>query len=84
MNEPNKLFERFMMKGELKHGGNPILRWMASNATAKTDASGNIKPDKSKSTEKIDGVVASIMAVGLTLADTPESDTIVTSPMREF
>lgn len=84
MNEPSKLFERLMMKGELKHGGNPVLRWMASNATAKTDPAGNIKPDKAKSTEKIDGIVAAIMAVGLTMAEAKESDTIESSPLREW
>ena len=73
MNEPSKHFERLIMSGELRHGGNEVLRWMASNATAKTDPSGNIKPDKSKSTEKIDGIVAAIMAVGLAM--TPDIET---------
>lgn len=67
MNEPSKHFERLIVSGELRHGGNEVLRWMAGNATAKIDPSGNIKPDKSKSTEKIDGIVASIMAVGLAM-----------------
>lgn len=67
MNEPSKHFERLIVSGELRHGGNDVLRWMAGNATAKIDPSGNIKPDKSKSTEKIDGIVASIMAVGLAM-----------------
>ncbi len=55
MNEPSKEFERLIMAEQMRHGGHPILRWMASNAVAKTDPSGNIKPDKQKSTQKIDG-----------------------------
>lgn len=73
MNEPSKEFERLLMSEQLRHGGNPVLSWMASNATAKTDPSGNIKPDKAKSSEKIDGIVASIMAVGLAI--TTENNT---------
>lgn len=84
MNEPSKYFESLMMKGDLKHGGNEVLRWMASNATAKTDPSGNIKPDKQKSTEKIDGIVASIMAIGLAMTDKTESNIIKNSPLREW
>lgn len=74
MNEPSKHFERLMMSEDLQHGGNAVLRWMASNVTAKVDPSGNIKPDKSKSTEKIDGIVASIMAVGLAMTADVEPD----------
>lgn len=84
MNEPCKEFERLIVSGKLKHGGNPVLRWMASNATAKIDPSGNIKPDKAKSTEKIDGIVASIMAVGLGMNPEKDERTIETSPLREW
>ena len=45
------------------HGGHPVLTWMAGNLVARQDPAGNIKPDKAKSTEKIDGMVALIMAV---------------------
>jgi len=51
-------------RGEFHHGGNPVMRWMASNVTVKIDPAGNMKPDKSRSTEKIDGVVSAIMALG--------------------
>lgn len=64
MSEPSKEFERLVVSGKLRHGGNPVLRWMASNVAKTEDAAGNIKPDKEKSREKIDGVVAVIMAVG--------------------
>ncbi|WP_422667057.1 terminase TerL endonuclease subunit [Billgrantia montanilacus] len=40
------------------------MTWMASNVTVETDAAGNVKPSKKKSTEKIDGIVSSIMAIG--------------------
>lgn len=47
----------------MRHGGHPVLRWMADNVTVTSDSNGNIKPDKKKSTEKIDGIVALVMAL---------------------
>ncbi len=64
MAAPTVAFERLVLAGMLRHGGNPILRWMASNVTVETDAAGNIKPSKAKSQERIDGIVAGVMAVG--------------------
>jgi phage terminase large subunit-like protein len=55
--------------GELLHGGNPVLRWMASNVSIKPDTAGNIKPDKAASCERIDGIVAAVMAIGLATTD---------------
>jgi phage terminase large subunit-like protein len=72
MNEPSKHFERLFMMGHFKHGGNPVMRWMAGNVSVKVDPAGNIKPDKKKSTEKIDGIVSAVMAVGLAM--TKESE----------
>jgi len=69
MAAPTKEFERLLLEQKIAHGGNPILRWMASNVAVKTDPAGNLKPDKERSTEKIDGIVAAIMAVGLWAAD---------------
>lgn len=63
MNEPTKEVEKLLLGKKLRHGGNPVLRWMASNVAVKQDAAGNIKPDKSKSTERIDGIVALVMAI---------------------
>ena len=57
-------FERLLKGGQLQHGGNPILRWNAANVVMQSDAAGNAKPDKANSAEKIDGVVALIMATG--------------------
>lgn len=51
------------MKGNMVHGGNPVLKWMCGNVAVEQDPAGNIKPTKSKSADKIDGVVATIMAL---------------------
>ena len=64
MGAPTKEFEVLVNKGIVRHGGNPIYRWMASNVAVKMDPAGFLKPDKSKSSEKIDGIVAAIMALG--------------------
>lgn len=54
---------KLLMAGRIRHGGNPALKWMIQNVVMKRDPAGNIKPDKDKSTEKIDGAVALIMGV---------------------
>ena len=64
MSAPTKEFEKLVLTGKIEHFGNPVLRWMLASTLVKTDPAGNIKPDKEKSTQKIDGVVASIMALG--------------------
>jgi phage terminase large subunit-like protein len=64
LNEPSKEFEKLVYSGELQHGDNPVLTWMAGHIVKREDSSGNIKPDKKESREKIDGIVALIMAVG--------------------
>lgn len=64
MSAPSKDLERMILGQQLQHDGNPVLRWMASNATIEQDAAGNIKPAKNKSNEKIDGIVATINALG--------------------
>ena len=64
MNEPTKRLERLVLEGALRHGGNKVLRWMASNVSVRTDPAGNIKIDKQRSTEKVDGMVALVMAIG--------------------
>lgn len=63
MSPPTKAFLNLVMEKRIVHGGNPILRWMADNVVITQDAAGNIKPNKAKSTEKIDGIVAAIMAL---------------------
>ncbi|MCH8851724.1 MAG: terminase large subunit [Planctomycetes bacterium] len=64
MAAPTKRFEEMILSGEIRHGGNPVLRWHASNVSVELDAAGNMKPSRKKSIEKIDGIVAAIMAVG--------------------
>jgi phage terminase large subunit-like protein len=56
--------ERLLISRRLNHGGNPVLRWMASNVAVLKDPAGNIKPDKASSTERIDGIVALCMTIG--------------------
>lgn len=63
MSAPTKEFYRLLMEGQIIHGGNPVLRWMAGNVVIDTDSAGNIKVTKAKSKEKIDGIVAAIMAL---------------------
>jgi phage terminase large subunit-like protein len=59
-----KEFMQLVASGKIRHGGNPVLRWMASNLAMKEDAAGNMKPDRKASGEKIDGIVALVMSVG--------------------
>lgn len=61
---PTKDFERIVRLGEYEHFDNPILRWQISNTVVWRDANDNLKPVKNRSPEKIDGVVAAIMAHG--------------------
>lgn len=63
MSPPSKEFMKLALEGNLAHGGHPVLSWMVDNIHIRQDPAGNIKPDKQKSTEKIDGVVATIMAL---------------------
>mgnify|MGYP002737687723 FL=1 len=63
MSPPSKELMKLALEGRLQHGGHPVLAWMVDNIHVRTDPAGNIKPDKQKSTEKIDGVVATIMAL---------------------
>ena len=63
MSAPSKMFYELLMEGEMIHGGNPVMRWMAANVVIDTDPAANIKPTKAKSMDKIDGVVAAIMAL---------------------
>lgn len=64
MSAPSKAVEILVRKQRLEHGGNKVLRWMASNVAVVRDHSDNIRPSKEHSSEKIDGIVAMIMACG--------------------
>ena len=63
MSPPTKELMKLVLEEKISHGGHPVLRWMMDNIYVRTDPSGNIKPDKEKTTEKIDGAVATIMAL---------------------
>ena len=63
MSPPTKEFYKLLMEGRIIHGGNPVMRWMAGNVVVDRDPAENIKPTKAKSPEKIDGIVAAIMAL---------------------
>jgi phage terminase large subunit-like protein len=63
MSAPTKEWLARIAGGKVHHGGNPVLRWMAANLVVEQDAAGNLKPSKAKSTERIDGHVAAIMAL---------------------
>ena len=63
MSPTTKELMKLTLEKKIAHGGHPVLRWMMDNIFIRTDPAGNIKPDKAKSTEKIDGVVATLMAL---------------------
>jgi phage terminase large subunit-like protein len=64
---PSKEFEKRIASGTLRHTGCPVMRWMVGNVAAERDKNDNIRPSKSRSGDKIDGVVSTIMAIGLAL-----------------
>ena len=63
MSPPTKELMRLVLSHKIAHGGHPVLRWNMDNAFVRTDPAGNLKIDKEKSTEKVDGVVALVMAL---------------------
>jgi phage terminase large subunit-like protein len=67
MTAPAKELERIVREGKLRHGGNPVLRWMASNVALQYGPNEQIKPDRKRSGEKIDGIVALIEALDGTM-----------------
>jgi len=71
LSEPSKMFEAMVLSRRLRHMGHPVMRWMVSNVTVRTDPNGNIAPDKSTAAGKIDGVVATIMGLGRAIVAEP-------------
>lgn len=69
MSAPLKELQRLLLVGEgtgtpmVNHGGNPLMRWMVDNLAVTTDPAGNVKPDKAKAADKIDGVSALVTAM---------------------
>jgi len=73
LSAPCKHLEAMIMGKRLRHGGHPVLRFNASVCAAEEDAAGNIKLSKRKSTERIDGLVATVMGIGRAIATTEDS-----------
>jgi phage terminase large subunit-like protein len=74
MSPPTKDLMRLILSKQVAHGGHPVLRWMADNIVVRRDPAGNIKVDKEKSSEKIDGIVAMIMGLARAAVNPPEDD----------
>jgi phage terminase large subunit-like protein len=64
MAAPTRELEKLIVSRKLAHGGNSVTRWMAGNVAIAQDSAGNLKPAKDKSTERIDRIVALIVAIG--------------------
>jgi phage terminase large subunit-like protein len=83
LSAPSKALEKAVLERTLRHDGHPILRWNISNAAVDTDNAGNIQPSKAKSTERIDGVYALVMAIDAMQRDTgtkaPEYQMVILS-----
>ena len=65
MSGPTKFLERIVLQKRLDHGGHPVLRWNARNVAVQKDGAENIKPVKDKSTGRIDGIVGTIIGIGI-------------------
>jgi phage terminase large subunit-like protein len=76
MSPPMKELEKLVLEGAIVHNDNPVLKWMASNVAVLQDPAGNVKTNKDKSSEKIDGIVSAIMAIGLMTID-PGAEAVV-------
>jgi phage terminase large subunit-like protein len=67
-------FESLLLQGRIRHGAHPLLNMAAANAIALKDAAGNRKLDKAKSTQRIDPLVAAVMAAGVFMVQAPAFD----------
>ena len=63
LTDPTKELQRLVIAKKLRHDGNPIAKWMANNTAIRSDVNGNIRPDKKTSSDRIDGIVAAIIAL---------------------
>jgi phage terminase large subunit-like protein len=72
MAAPTRELEKLIVSKKLAHGGNPVTRWMAANVAVAQDSARNLKPANDKSTERIEGIVALIMAIGPALVEAEE------------
>lgn len=81
MSAPLKELHRLTLVGrpgapQIRHGGNPVMRWMVDNLRAAEDPAGNVKPDKKTSMDKIDGVSAAVTALAVALGAEPEQESV--------
>jgi phage terminase large subunit-like protein len=74
LSEPMKHLQALILEGRLHHDGNPAMTWMVSNTMAKRDENDNIRPIKERDENKIDGVVALIMALGRAMVVEEQSE----------
>jgi phage terminase large subunit-like protein len=74
LSEPAKFLESLILSGRLRHGGNPVLRWMAANVTIQEGPNESIRPTKAKSRGRIDGIVALIMGIGRAIVNMEAED----------
>lgn len=77
LSEPCKDLQAKVVELKVRHANHPVLRWCAANAVVLTDAAGNIKPDKEKATDKIDGIVAWAMARSRSIVATDDDHAYV-------
>ena len=76
MSPPTKELMRIVLEGKLNHGGHPVLRWNMDNAFVRTDPAGNLKIDKEKSSEKVDGAVALVMALDRAMKNQSSAESV--------
>jgi len=74
---PTKEFERLVFAQKVEHGGHPVLAWMAGHCSIRFDVNLNYVPDKKNSLDKIDGIVATVMAIGLAMSVEVEQDAAI-------
>ena len=79
MSPPTKELMNLVLAKQIKHNGNPVLHWMMDNVCVRLDPAGNVKMDKSKSTEKIDGAVATVMALDRAIRNQGGSESVYDS-----
>jgi phage terminase large subunit-like protein len=84
LSEPTKALERLLLARKVRHGGHPVLRWAASNVAIGQDAAGNIKPDKARSTERIDPIAALVTAMARTILSTDDETSAYESERLTF
>lgn len=76
LSAPTKEMQRLLLDGKYRHGGNPVLRWMAGNVAVRTNAEEEMRPDKEQSTERIDGIAAAINALSRALVKPEEKPSV--------